>query len=390
MDTSEEVYRGREQTRVKHLILEKYLEAFARIVGFRWDTITYVDCFSGPWNIQSNDCRDASFAIALNELRKARGWLRQKGRELTIRCFFIEKDHDAYSQLANFCSDVADAEIAHRNLELEEAIPEILRFVSAGGNGNFPFFFLDPNGWTGFAMDVISPLLQKRPAEVLVNFMTGHIRRFIDAPQIQTKESFRRLFGKDSFRDVLAGLERSERDDAVVAEYAHQVRDVGGFQYVCPAIILNPTKDSTHFHLLYATRNAKGVEVFKDVEKTTMPVMERLRGEAHCRKRVRKTGQSELALGDALHDHTHYENLRARYLHQIRVELERRLHSGSSFPYDEAWDLMAEKPLVWEGDLKSWIAENNSKGVLRIEGLRDNERVPKRGCGHSLVLGGHN
>jgi three-Cys-motif partner protein len=389
MDTSEEVvYRGREQTRVKHLILEKYLEAFARIVGSGWDAITYVDCFSGPWNVQSNDFRDASFAIALNELRKAREWLRQKGRELTIRCFFIEKDRDAYGQLANFCSNVADADVAHRNLELEQAIPEILRFVSLGGNRNFPFFFVDPNGWTGFAMDVISPLLQQRPAEVLINFMTGHIRRFIDAPQEQTKESFRRLFGNDSFRDLLAGLRRSERDDAVVAEYAHQVRNVGGFQYVCPAVILNPTRDSTHFHLLYATRNAKGVKVFKEVERTTMPEMERLRGEAHCRKRVRKTGQSELALGDALHDHTHFENLRARDLGQMRCELERRLQNVLGLSYDEAWDLVAEKPLVWEGDLRSWIAENSDKGVLRIEGLGHNERVPKQGCGHRLVLCG--
>ena len=63
--TKEELYDGREQTLVKHHILEKYLERFARIIGFTWDTITYVDCFSGPWNVQSDRFDDSSFSIAL-------------------------------------------------------------------------------------------------------------------------------------------------------------------------------------------------------------------------------------------------------------------------------------------------------------------------------------
>lgn len=60
-----ELYTGREQTLVKHFILQKYLERFAYIVGSHWDTLTYVDCFSGPWNARSEKFEDSSFAIAL-------------------------------------------------------------------------------------------------------------------------------------------------------------------------------------------------------------------------------------------------------------------------------------------------------------------------------------
>ena len=38
-----EIYAGREQTLVKHFILQKYLERFAHIVGSKWDVLTYVD-----------------------------------------------------------------------------------------------------------------------------------------------------------------------------------------------------------------------------------------------------------------------------------------------------------------------------------------------------------
>lgn len=66
-----DLYAGREQTLVKHYILEHYLERFAHIVGSAWDAITYVDCFSGPWNARSERLEDSSFALALRQLKAA-------------------------------------------------------------------------------------------------------------------------------------------------------------------------------------------------------------------------------------------------------------------------------------------------------------------------------
>ena len=62
-------YEGREQTLVKHVVLEKYLLRFAMVVVTWADTINYVDGFSGPWNIKSEDFADSSFAIALRARR---------------------------------------------------------------------------------------------------------------------------------------------------------------------------------------------------------------------------------------------------------------------------------------------------------------------------------
>ena len=84
-----DLYAGREQTLVKHLILGKYLERFAIIIGFSWSSITYVDCFSGPWKSRSEELKDTSFSIALAELRKARETHRASGSDLRLRCFFL-------------------------------------------------------------------------------------------------------------------------------------------------------------------------------------------------------------------------------------------------------------------------------------------------------------
>src|SRR4051812_27583299 len=65
------------------------------------------------------------------------------------------------------------------------------------------------------------------------------------------------------------------------------------FGYAATAIVLDPEFDRTHFHLIYLTRNAKGIEVFKEAEKKAMEVQEAGRAEAQQRRRVSKNGQTE-------------------------------------------------------------------------------------------------
>jgi three-Cys-motif partner protein len=272
------LYIGREQTLVKHLILQKYLERFAHIIGSGWSTLTYVDCFSGPWNVRSNELKDSSFSIALNELRKARDTHAAKNKTVLLRCLFLEKDPDAFNRLKEFADGVTDAEVLPLNLELEEAVAEIVDFVKKGGSNSFPFVFIDPTGWTGFAMDVIKPLMQFKPGEVLINFMTGDIRRFATSPQQQTEQTFLRLFGSKEFKKVVEGLSGMDREDALVAEYRNIVAVKGDFKFTCSAIVLHPEFDRTRFHLIYATRHPKGVKVFKEAEKAAMQQMQQIRG----------------------------------------------------------------------------------------------------------------
>ena len=271
-----DLYTGREQTLVKHIILKHYLERFAIIVGSHWDTLTYVDCFSGPWKVKSEKFEDSSFAIALEQLRKARDVHKERtGKTLKLRCFFLEKTPFAYAKLKQFAGEIDDVLIVTKNKKLENATQDILKFVQEGGPTSFHFIFIDPTGWSGFAMETIAPLLRLNPGEVLINFMTEHIRRFIESPQRQTQESFIKLFGSGQFKDKLKGLDEKDREDAIVTAYSECVKRVGVFRYTSSAIVLHPKKNRTHFHLIYATRDLKGIQVFKEAEKKAMPVMEK-------------------------------------------------------------------------------------------------------------------
>ena len=385
-----DLYTGREQTLVKHFILRNYLERFAIIVGSRWDTLTYVDCFSGPWNVQSEQFQDSSFAIALEQLRKARKVHRDRtGRTLKIRCFFLEKKRSAYDRLKHFTDQITDVEIEAKNEALEDAVQDILDFVRQGGPKAFPFIFIDPTGWTGFAMETIAPLLRHKPGEILINFMTEHIRRFIDSPQRLTQESFEKLFGSGEFKDKVKGLAEKDREDALVTAYSESVKRVGAFGYTSSAIVLHPGKDRTLFHLVYATRDHKGIEVFKNAEKMAMTVMERAREEAQKRERDEKVGHSQLGLsfGDSTTQDpsTYFLSLRDRYTSRARVAVLSLIQTKTQLTYDEAWSLAMTFPLTGESDLKNWVREWKQDGKLETTGMKEKQRVPQFGQNIRLV-----
>jgi len=384
-----DLYARREQTLVKHIILKYYLERFAIIVGSHWDTLTYIDCFSGPWKVKSEKFEDSSFSIALEQLRKARDLhKKQTGKTLKLRCFFLEKTPSAYAKLRQFAGQQDDVIIETKNKKLEDAIQDIKKFVRAGGTTSFPFIFIDPTGWSGFALETITPLLKLDPVEVLITFMTEHIRRFIEWPQKQNQESFIKLFGTSRFKDILKGLEEKDREDAIVTTYSECVKRVGSFGYTSSAIVLHPKKNRTHFHLIYATRDPRGIQVFKDAEKKAMPVMERTRDEAQKRGREERTGQTELGLfsGTVTQDPSEYfRSLRERYLSRARAAVLALLQTKKQLAYDEAWSSAMTFPLTWKSDLKNWIQEWEQDGQLKIMGMKERQRVPKLGEDNCLV-----
>ena len=387
--SNDDLYIGREQTLVKHIILKHYLERFAIIVGWHWDTLTYVDCFSGPWNVQSDDFKDSSFAIAIEQLRKARDVHKKRtGKTLKLRCFFLEKTPSAYAKLKQFADQITDVIIETKNKKLENAIQDILKFVREGGPTSFSFIFIDPTGWSGFALEPITPLLKLNPGEVLITFMTQYIQRFIEWQQKQNQESFIKLFGSGQFTDKLKGLDEKDREDAIVTAYSECVKRVGAFGYTSSAIVLHPKKNRTHFHLIYATRGRKGVEVFKEAEKKAMSEMEKARDEAQKREREGRTGQTEFRLfSDTVTQDPseHFRSLRERYMSRARAAVLALLQTKKQLAYDEAWSSAMTFPLTWESDLKGWIRDWELVGQLKTMGMKVKQRVPQLEEGNSLI-----
>ena len=217
--------------------------------------------------------------------------------------------------------------------------------------------------------------------------MTEHIRRFIEWPQEQNQESFIKLFGSSQFKEILKGLEEKNREDAIVTAYSERVKNVGAFGYTSSAIVLHPKKNRTHFHLIYATRDPKGIQVFKDAEKKAMPVMEKTRDEAQKREREERTGQTEFAFGSMTTQDPslYFQSLRERYTSRAKTTILDLIRSKKRLPYDKAWAEAVRFPLTWENDLKEWLRDWESTGRLEFTGMKETQRVPQRGQNIRIV-----
>jgi len=290
---------------------------------------------------------------------------------------FIERDIESFQQLQAYVEKISDIEIKTVNADLEQSVDAIKEFVRQDAQ-TFPFIFIDPKGWSGFALDVIRPLLNIQPCEVLINFMTQHIVRFINNEASQ--ESFERLFGSPSFRQKLAGTKKEDRVDAAVFEYRNAVSLAGSFEFPGIAAILNPNKDRSHFHLIYLSRSPKGLEVFKGAEMKSMEDMETARAKAELKSRESRTGQRELFGAEDAPESEYFSALRKRYLTFAIKDVGQLIREMGVIDYDEAWKAWLRFPLVWEADLKRWIAEMG----IPVHGLLSGERVPKRTKGHKL------
>ncbi len=386
--TIPDFYHGREQSFVKHEILKNYLVMLAHIIGFTNHTsVAYVDCFSGPWKEATENFEDTSFDLAIRQLLEAQKFHKQRDKNVDMRCLFLEIDPAAYKRLSDYALQFEqyqpELEVETLNKPFEKAIEDIRYFVNKRPN-TFSFFFIDPTGWSGFGMDQIEPLLKMQSGEVMINFMTSFISRFIEHPAEETQQSFENLFGSSEYRELIQNIPQAEREDKLVSAYANNIKSRGGYKAVCTAIILNPLLNRTHFHLIYATRHILGVKKFKETEKKAMKAMEAARADAQQRKRESQ-GQLTLFESEEMHDGTYFDELRERYLNLAKNQFMQMLQANIRLPYDKAFIEILQTPLIWESDLKSWIEDWQKQGILKIEGLVGKERTPKIRNAHALL-----
>ena len=376
---NQSAYEGREQTYVKHFVLEKYLERVAFNIFSFSNNFVYVDGFSGPWKSRDENFEDTSFYIAVEQLRRVRSAIKDaRGKDVNFRCMFIEKSGKAFQDLTRAVSQIDDVEIDIINGEFEDNVERICAFAGR----TFSLIFVDPTGWTGFALERIEPLLNLR-GEVLINFMFDHINRFLEDPTPATAKSYGSLFGgADWFIDWQNLIEEGiSREAATIEIYGRRVKASGNFKYVTSTRIMKPIAERSYFYLLYATQSWKGISEFRAIEKKAIDEQENIRNAAKYRAEIYKTGQENLFGGiDMSATYKSYEDERRGQLERGKAITEKILQSGrGGIHYEDLVGEVLETPLVWESDLKRWLGDMRQNGQIDIPDLSGRERVPKIG-----------
>ena len=259
----EDLYAGREQSRAKHALLELYLEGLAYKILMAQRPLVYIDGFAGPWQAEGPNFEDTSFAIALDKLAQARVTAARNGRAARIRCIFNERSNGSFRRLSEYAER---ARHLHRQIQIDvchgkfaDNAEQIDRLAGDG----FRFVFIDPTGWTGFPLDAVRTALGDK-GELLLNFMSSHAQRWLPGTAMPQRDGWLAdLIGREAAA-ALKGRETSI--DELREALLNALRTELGFEYACATPITAPTESRVQFWLLYGTRSAAGVEVFRDAE----------------------------------------------------------------------------------------------------------------------------
>lgn len=365
-------YKGREQTWLKHRVLEEYLAAWAQKLGSvsrqRSVRLWFVDCFSGPWQSADQDLKDTSIAIGLEELQAAANTWTAKGHQLELGAVFVEKDRKAFAALQKFVEEhKGSVNVFTYNGEFGDHVQTIQRHIGS----DTAFLFVDPTGWKGAAMRFIAPLARLPRRDVLVNVMFHHINRFKDDPRKFLREQMRDFFGLGE-EELASDLSEGQ----LMALYRERLKQVCGVQYAADLVVPQPTKEQTKFRLVIGGQHKAVLKLFRDVERKVVG------GEAagvRAAAKDRAAGQegAGLLFGPItpLQDRR-YEELRDQGIQELRTALPGLL-AQRPVRYGDLWPLVLEACHLTESDVKRVLWDMRKAGTIVVEGLKGKERSLK-------------
>jgi three-Cys-motif partner protein len=357
-------YAGREQTKAKHFILRRYLQALAFKV-LRFSDITYVDGFSGPWETQTEDFADSSFMIAIDVLRDAQRRVQQQtGKRPKVRCFLVENNRKAYAQLSSAVAPLNkpqdDFEIRTHCGDFEDMIAAVRQFIGR----SFPLIFIDPTGWTGYAFDKIRPLFEGAKCEVVINFMYDFVNRAASMGDPKTIASLDPILGGPGWEQRLDSS--LPRGLAVEKLFRDTLRNAGGFDYVVSSKIDRSTADRPHFFIAYGTKSEDGLKAFRETEYAALRAHARDRADAKERKREAKTGSPDLFAGmDADRQELSFEDLIEEQKAKASEELLAQLNKSGPMRFSSVWALLLVPYMLRVTNIKDICVRLARVGAIR-------------------------
>jgi len=375
-------YTGREQSYVKHVFLERYLERLAHKIASVYPHVVFVDGFAGPWQSANEKLEDTSFGIALNALRSAKASWKTRHREVTVSAFLVERDGEAYKKLAQVPARYPDIAIKTYEADFLTIVPEILKDIPRDA---FAFFLIDPKGWR-IPLSRLAQMLARPKSEVIFNFMFDFINRAASIKEPVVTAGLDELMPHGDWRARLAAAEVSspggassdERKVVLVEAFASNLAHFGNYNYVAETTILRPVKNRPLYCLFYATRHETGIEVFRDCQVQALEEQSKTRAAAKIKHAEATSGQAEIfqSLHDmAPDDLAAFREAERRAAAQALLKLTPKEPDG--ILYHNVWPLIFARYVVRKVEVNKIAAQLRREGKLLIPDWEKNKQVPQ-------------
>ena len=369
-------YEGREQAFVKHTFLDRYLPALVGKIGSRYDEFVYVDGFAGPWKSAAGEgFDDTSFGIALNHMTAQRLLYLDRGRDVRMRAFLVERDQAAFSQLQKAVERFDKIEVTPLNGKMEDHAKSIAASIPSSA---FSFTLIDPKGFPG--IEAMMPLLKRQNAEALVNFMFDFANRFAGTDLIPRLEEWLSALGSSDWQRQVGGLSGPAREEKLEELAAEALRVTGGYAYAPVITVDKALHDRALYKLIFLSRHPEGLKVFRDSQAQALKAQADSRSRAKAKKRAASATMGDLfAEGEDAVPNDRSSQILRRSEAQAPLSLEAALASAGSegMLWGDLWPPILNEYAV----TRSWLghevnARRKSGRLLAPNWLSERHRIP--------------
>ncbi len=255
--------------KVKHLILQRHLDAWLPIMTRSFDDLLYVDGFAGPGVYDKGEPGSPIIALKAAILNGALLMRPPRGK---LHFLFIEEKYARVEKLQEEIDKLLRKHALPRWLtysiepgEFETVLG--FKFDQWSKRGNRPMFaFIDPFGYSGLPMELINRIGRVPHSECLINFAYQSINRWaVSSGDEKREEHLDALYGTPEWRRYVGS------EAAMVEFYQQQLIKRGGFKYNC-TFKMKDRSNSTEYFLAFATSEPKGLSAFKSAAWKADPV----------------------------------------------------------------------------------------------------------------------
>ena len=248
-----------EHTKAKHEILSNYLKGWFPILARGSSRIVYIDGFAGPGVYSKGE--EGSPIIAL---RTANEHMLRPHKWSEMVFVFIENDKMRSDNLKKVIKEKFPdlPERIKYSVISDEFEPTLMRIfddLDSKDEKLAPTFaFIDPFGFSGFSMNLMQRLLSYDKCEILITFMAGFIRRFLDELREPVLDS---LYGISDWRQIRTIM--GDKTPHILQLYEKQLEECCGVTYTRSFEMIN-IHNQVLYYLIFATKHWLGLKQMKE------------------------------------------------------------------------------------------------------------------------------
>lgn len=257
----------RDQTRVKHEILEAYLPAYFNILK-RWDkNLLFIDGFAGRGTYTKEDTQETFDGSPLRALKLIAS---KPAFAEKVSAIFVEADEELFPQLEQCVEQFYKTNKHMREPTclhgtFTECVAEILEEVK--GKLAPAFLFVDPCGVSGTSLHTISSVMDRDKCEAFIFFNIDGVRRTAGLSELS--EVLVDLMGsKDRAKALYDRLKKTadvhRREELILSNYREALNSIGA-KYTTAFRIEHEDKKKTSHYLIHATKHPLGFKIMKEV-----------------------------------------------------------------------------------------------------------------------------